>query len=225
MDRYPVVLAIDAINCDKRIILLSEELSQVLSGFKVGLPTLISCGTAFLKDLRDAVGDALMIADLKLADIGDIMVRTTSLVKDYVDAVIAHAFVGRRGGLDVLSEELSRWDVKLILVASMSHPGSQEFYDAITDRVIGLVRDLNAWGVVAPATRPGVIRVIRDRLRDVKIFSPGVGVQGARPGEALCAGADYEIVGRAILEASDPLAAAKSVGEEALGAMKRCQRA
>ncbi|MEM0002219.1 MAG: hypothetical protein QW211_04935 [Desulfurococcaceae archaeon] len=57
---------------------------------------------------------------------------------------------------------------------------------------------------MAPATRPEVIKYIRSKLgTNVKILSPGVGAQGASPGDALCAGADYEIIGRAITHAVD----------------------
>ncbi|MGC9071999.1 MAG: orotidine-5'-phosphate decarboxylase [Acidilobus sp.] len=219
MRRYPLIVAIDETSCDKALFSLASSISPIVSGFKVGIPTLISCGLGFLKELRSAANGAFLIADLKLADIGDVMVKTTSLVKDYVDAVIAHAFVGREGALDALVDSIRKWDLKLILVASMSHAGSLEFYDADLDRVLGLVRELAPWGVVAPATRPEVIKRVRIELDGVKIVSPGVGAQGARPGDAICAGADYEIIGRAILGSKDPLGAAVQAGEAA----SRCQ--
>ncbi len=213
--KYPLIVAIDETSCSKGLLSVASRVSESASGLKVGVPTLISCGLGLLRDLRASARDSLLIADLKLADIGDVMVRTASLVKDYVDAVIAHTFVGRAGALDELSESVRRWGLKLILVASMSHPGSTEFYDSAFDGVIRLVRDLEPWGVVAPATRPHVIRSIRGFLPKVKVLAPGVGAQGAEPGDAICAGADYEIVGRSILGSPDPLKALDEVGEAA----------
>ena len=37
------------------------------------------------------------------------------------------------------------------------------------------------------------------------IISPGIGAQGASPGDALKAGADFEIIGRMIIKAEDPV--------------------
>ncbi|MGC9210060.1 MAG: orotidine-5'-phosphate decarboxylase [Acidilobus sp.] len=219
MSRYPIIVAIDETSCDEGLLSLASSLSTTVTGFKVGVPTLISCGLGFLKSLRSAAPDSLLIADLKLADIGDVMVKTASLVKDVVDAVIAHSFVGFSGALDRLADSARAWGLKLILVASMSHEGSLEFYDKDIDRVLQLAKRLNPWGVVAPATRPEVVRRVRGELPGVKILSPGIGVQGARPGDAICSGADYEIIGRAILASRDPVRAAVEAGEAAL----RCQ--
>ncbi|MEM4743157.1 MAG: orotidine 5'-phosphate decarboxylase, partial [Pyrobaculum sp.] len=36
-----------------------------------------------------------------------------------------------------------------------------------------------------------------------RIISPGIGAQGGAPGDALKAGADFEIVGRYLLESPD----------------------
>ncbi len=61
------------------------------------------------------------------------------------------------------------------------------------------------------ATRPGLIPTVRSLHPDATVLSPGVGAQGARPGEALRAGADFEIVGRAITLAEDPRTSAKAI--------------
>lgn len=218
--KYPLVVAIDETSCDESLLSLASRASELAFGLKVGVPTLISCGLRFLRDLRAKAGDAFIIADLKLADVGDVMVKTASLVRDSVNAVIAHSFVGKAGALDRLAEAVKAWGLKLILVASMSHPGSLEFYDAATERVVGLVRELDPWGIVAPATRPHVVRSLRSLLPSVKILAPGVGAQGASPGDAICVGADYEIVGRAILGSPDPLRALADYGEAALRCLK-----
>jgi orotidine-5'-phosphate decarboxylase len=68
-----------------------------------------------------------------------------------------------------------------------------------------------ARGVVAPATRPERIRLIRSIIGDKLIISPGVGAQGGSAGEALQAGADYLIVGRSVYESEDPLASTKEL--------------
>ncbi len=59
-------------------------------------------------------------------------------------------------------------------------------------------------GVVMPATYPELIGQTRDILDDIYIISPGVGIQGAKIGDAISHGADYEIIGRKICDNENP---------------------
>ena len=67
--------------------------------------------------------------------------------------------------------------------------------------------ECGADGIIAPATRPDRVRVLRGIVLGRKILSPGIGVQG---GDADCIAGlvDGIIVGRAIYEAEDPMGAA-----------------
>lgn len=218
-----LLVALDDLSTDKASI-LARSLCGLASGFKVGLPFLLRNGVSSLKSLRAGCSDALWVADLKLADIGYVMKLTASMVLDSVDAMIAHGFVGVRGALDELKEYLDSLGKKLVVVVSMSHPGAEEVYDKALSSILSVAAKLKPWGVVAPATRPSIIRVTRETLgQGVKILSPGVGAQGARPGEALCAGADYEIVGRLITGAEDPIASAEKVVSEQEEMLRRCR--
>lgn len=71
-----------------------------------------------------------------------------------------------------------------------------------------------ATGIVAPATRPERVRLLREIMGTKLILSPGVGVQGGKASEAILAGADAVIVGRAIYESRDPAEAATAVAAE-----------
>ena len=51
-------------------------------------------------------------------------------------------------------------------------------------------------------------------------LTPGAGVQGGTPSDAIAAGADYVIVGRAITEAPDPAGVARRMGQEIQSAAK-----
>ncbi|MEM1542099.1 MAG: orotidine 5'-phosphate decarboxylase / HUMPS family protein [Ignisphaera sp.] len=176
-----------------------KVLRDIVKGFKIGLPAIVKYGINWLNNLFKDY-DGLSIADLKLADIGDIMALTATMLRNVgFNAVIAHAFVGYEKGIEVLAKVCEKEGIKLILVVSMSHEGSKEFIDRHIDEFVDTAERVGSWGVVAPATRPNVIQYIRSKVGSkIKIISPGVGVQGAEPGAALCAGADYEIVGRAI---------------------------
>ncbi|MEL9940130.1 MAG: orotidine-5'-phosphate decarboxylase [Ignisphaera sp.] len=181
-----------------------NELKDIVQGFKLGLPAIIRVGVETISKIFKEY-NGLLIADLKLADIGDIMALTASILKEHgFNAVIAHAFVGYKQAIDELSNVCKKEGLKLILVVSMSHKGSEEFLDRHLEGFIEVARIAGAWGLVAPATRPMIIKKVREVVdSEMKILSPGVGVQGAEPGTALCHGADYEIVGRAIAYADN----------------------
>lgn len=202
-----------------------KALDDIAQGFKVGLPAIIRLGV-------DGVGrifrnyDGLLIADLKLADIGDIMALSVEILREHgFNAVIAHSFIGFSQGLDVLSIKCKELDMKLITVISMSHKGSTEYIDRHIDEFIAIAHHIKSWGVIAPATRLEVLRYIRRNLESgTKILSPGVGMQGAEPGTALCSGADYEIVGRLITYSQNVREAAFNVIERQKRRVIECRK-
>lgn len=219
--RSRALVAIDprpGVSLDRWVNLISS-LCDFVAGFKVGLPFMFSYGVSGLRALRGSC-DRFLIADFKLADIDHVMVLTVSHVIGYVDGVIAHAFIGFKGGLEGLKEYLDGLGVKLILIISMSHAGSVDVIDVNVDRLLWVADRLRPWGLVAPATRPSVISYARERAPWAKILAPGVGVQGARPGDGIRAGADYEIIGRLVTEAPDPLEVVKWVNEEHVRALR-----
>lgn len=197
-----LIVALDPpLNVDTKLWIFQryEAVKDVVQGFKIGLPAIIRYGLENVASIFKGY-EGLLIADLKLADIGDIMAFVVKQLKSYgFNAVIAHSFIGLKQGLEILVKTCEEEGLRLILIASMSHEGSREFIDKHLDEFIRLAKDLGSWGIVAPATRPQIIKYIRDEVGlSIKILSPGVGAQGAAPGDALCAGADYEIVGRVI---------------------------
>jgi orotidine-5'-phosphate decarboxylase len=168
---------------------------------KVGWPFILKAG---MEGVRDAsrVFEGRLIFDLKLADIASTMSKVVSSLTPYGEGFIAHAFVGYEEALDEVKELLEREGRKLFLVTSMSHRGwNDSFYPYLRE----VIHKASPFGLVAPATRLEVLKRIRQDFPDKVIVSPGVGAQGARPGDALCAGADYEIVGRSIYASPDPL--------------------
>ncbi|ADV64874.1 orotidine 5'-phosphate decarboxylase [Desulfurococcus mucosus DSM 2162] len=204
--------------------LLVEELDKYVSGYKIGLPFLIKHGRRGIRELRKST-EKPIIVDLKLADIGDVMAEVLRhLARLGVDAVIAHAFTGYTGALEDLSKASMATGVGLIIVVSMSHRGSEEYIDRHVDEFLELAARIRAKGVVAPATRPRVIRHVREVLGDtVEIYSPGIGIQGAEPGSALCAGANYEIVGRLITRSGNPGETARAIREMQLERWLKCR--
>lgn len=209
--RLPIIVALDppiGVDPVKWCFKIIDDTLDIVSGYKIGLPLILDLDRK--RDLEKIVGKMkgvwLRIADLKLADIGDIMVSIIRRLHEFgFNAFIVHGFIGYNGALDRVSDYVDSIDAKLITVVSMSHSGSSEIIDHVLDRLLEVALRAGSWGIVAPATRPEIIRGIRSRVGDrVKILSPGIGVQGARPSTAIKAGADYEIIGRLVTRSEDP---------------------
>ncbi len=156
----------------------------------------------------------LTIMDCKLNDVGHTNERIAKIYFEAgFDAIIASPFVGWENGLDVIFR-VARPSKGVILLAYMSHPGAKDFFEALVEwerRKVPLyvlcaqfAHEKGADGVVVGATRPEKIREIKAKFPDLPIYSPGIGPQGGSAREAIEAGADYLIVGRAIVAASDP---------------------
>ena len=205
---------------------LIGEVGHLVKSFKIGMSLGLRTG---IKDLRDVVSvmpkGSFSIADFKLADIGYVMSSAAHAVSEAgFKGVIAHSFVGREGALGELSKVCRDLGIKLILVGFMSHPGSNEVMRKVKGELYGVINDVRPWGAVFPATMPEIINEGRKKLsKDIKILSPGVGAQGASPGDALCAGANYEIVGRLITRSPNPKKATESVLNSQTRRLKECR--
>ena len=66
-----------------------------------------------------------------------------------------------------------------------------------------------------------VVSALRAIIGRKQILAPGVGAQGGKASEAIVAGADAVIVGRAIYEAANPAAAASAIATEIRSVVSR----
>ena len=205
--KYPIIIALDPPNNTLKplnwALKIIDETKDLVIGYKIGLPLVLELGRELSLVLEKTRDSELVIADLKLADIGDIMLTTIKkLAQIGFNTYIVHSFIGLRNGLDKISDYLKKTKGKLVTILSMSHPGSNEVIDKNYDLLLDITLKANAWGCVVGATKPELImktrRITREKNADLKIISPGIGVQGAKPGSAIKAGADYEIIGRLI---------------------------
>lgn len=187
------------------------ELKGLAVGVKVGFPLTLSMGFDGIRELLREFPEYYWIADFKLADIPEVVQHVLSSLEGFgFDASIMHLFTGQRRyetGMD------------LIGVAAMSHPEAR-FFRGNFIKLLEEADLLGVEGIVVGATRPEMIREARRRLPKVKIFSPGVGAQGAEPGSAIAAGADFEIVGRSIVKSERPSVEAMKVVEAQRGVVR-----
>jgi len=202
-----LILALDVVSRDKALN-LAELLVDYFDAIKVGYPLILHAGLGIVKEISSI---SPVIADLKIADIPN----TNRLICEAVlgagaAAIIAQAFPGR-DSLVACADCAESFGADLFVVTEMSHPGAEQFMAPLAERMARLAVEAGASGVVAPATRPERIGLIRSIIGDKLIISPGVGAQGGSAGQALQAGADYLIVGRSVYGSADPLASTKEL--------------
>jgi len=202
-----LILALDVASGD-RAVSLARSLNEYFDAIKIGYPLILSAGLDVVSEISSF---AHVIADLKIADIPN----TNRLICEAVlekgaGGIIAHAFPGL-DSLQACADCARRYGADLFVVTEMSHPGARQFMAPLAQDLARLAVEVDAAGVVAPATRPERIRLVRSVIGSRTIISPGVGAQGGSAREALDAGADYLIVGRSVLEAKDPAALVKDL--------------
>ncbi|MHC1604330.1 MAG: orotidine-5'-phosphate decarboxylase [Candidatus Syntropharchaeales archaeon] len=207
-----IIIAFDMVDVPLAIE-LAEELEYAKGNFaiKIGRTCEMQLGWHAIERIKLATSLPL-IYDGKIADIPHISAKVAEIAyRAGADGVIMHGFCGR----DVIRavRELEMGDV--IVVVEMSHPGSSDYMELLSDRIANDLEYLGVDGVVLPATKPDRIKKLKEILPDdLYVISPGIGAQGGAVGDAIRAGADYEIVGRAITASDDPADRASEIYDE-----------
>jgi orotidine-5'-phosphate decarboxylase len=200
-----VILALDVTDKSRALEVVNDT-AKYIDAVKVGYPLILSTGIEIIGDLKKS--GKPIIADLKVADVphvsSEICRIATSAGADYV---IIQGFLGR----DVVKACSNV--AAVFVVCDMSHPGALDFISSQSVEIARATRSY-AQGIVAPATRPESIRNLRGIVGNLIIIAPGIKSQGAKVGSALKAGADFEIIGRAIYNSPDPVEEAKSIYRE-----------
>ncbi|AWR94771.1 orotidine-5'-phosphate decarboxylase [Acidianus brierleyi] len=213
-----IILALDE-PLDYKIL---KDISSQVAGIKIGWPLILEQGLEGIKNILKNF-DNNIIFDLKLADIDSTMIKITTHLKNLGDSFIVHAFVGYNESIRELKEFLDKENKKMYLVSSMSHKGwNDNFYPYIKE----VIKMTNPYGLVAPATRPKILKTVKKDFPEKIIISPGIGAQGAKIGDALCNGANYEIIGRSIYNSKDPIGTIlefQKIQEERLNECKRAE--
>jgi orotidine-5'-phosphate decarboxylase len=200
-----LILALDATG-KKEALSLARACAPHIDAIKLGYPLILSCGLDVAGELE--LLDLPLIADFKVADIPN----TNRLIAEQVfdagfSSLICHGFTGR-DAVQACVDVAADYGGACYVVAEMSHPGATAFFHGgAAEKIAGIAMECGADGIIAPATRPERVKVLRKIVGKRKILSPGVGAQG---GDAAAAAelVDGIIVGRAIYEAEDPAAAA-----------------
>ncbi|WP_069806875.1 orotidine-5'-phosphate decarboxylase [Vulcanisaeta thermophila] len=200
--RAGLILALDHEGTIKEQAQLINQLRDYIDAVKLGWYQILNHGPTGITELvREEPGYYIM--DIKLGDVAHInqyVVRKLSQMK--INAVIIHAITGREN-LEKTIETAHREGMDTYLLISMTTGG--ELYDKNLEYNVKMGMELGVTGFVVPATKPWVIRRVREATGPRhQLISPGIGAQGGKPGCAIANGADFEIVGRAITQSQNP---------------------
>jgi orotidine-5'-phosphate decarboxylase len=218
-----LMLALDLPNCDdaRRMVTMLEGLPLI---YKIGLELIYTGGLDLARELI-AEGRSVFL-DAKLLDIPNTVERAAGSA-----AALGVSFVTVHGAdrktLDAAMRGRGASAMKLLAVtvltsldaADLKEQGITEAsLDEMVLRRAAQAAEAGFDGVVAS---PREARAIRQRLGDrLLIVTPGIRPAGAvagdqariaTPAEAIAAGANHIVVGRAITKAGDPRAAALAI--------------
>lgn len=205
---HRLILALDVTDPGKARSIARAVKSEV-DAIKVGWALLLAGGRELIRELA---GLGYLLADFRTAEIPN----TTRLIVEQVVAlgasgIITQGFVGE-DSVRAAVEAAGRAEV--FVITEMSHPGGVQFTAPHAEEIAKIAVRAGAAGIVAPATRPDRVKALRTIVGSRLILSPGVGAQGGKPSDAIAAGADAVIVGRAIYDVKDPARAAREIADE-----------
>jgi orotidine-5'-phosphate decarboxylase len=207
-----------------------DRLAGHVGMFKIGSQIFTAAGPDFVREVI-ARGEKVFL-DLKFHDIPNTVAGAVSSAGQLgVSLVDVHA-LGGKAMLEAAVGALPAMGIRLIAITILTSHDEETLASigvtgSVADcvrRLAVLAREAGADGVVAS---PQEVAPVREACgRDFLIVTPGIRPAGsargdqartATPAAAVAAGADYIVVGRPILEAPDPAAAADAIVRELTG--------
>jgi len=236
MDQLLVALDVDS-TADAHA--LADRLRGVVGGFKIGSRLFTSEGPRLVQELA-ARADRVFL-DLKFHDIPNTVAgAAAAAVRLGVSLFNVHAAGGgemlRRAAAATAEtaarEGLPRPKLIAVTVLTSSDAGVLAEIgvgDTLAAQVARLARLADACGLDGVVASPHEIAPVRAVVErpEFLIVTPGVRPHNVAhddqrrvltPAEAVRAGADYLVIGRAVLNAPDPLRAVREIGEEMMRA-------
>lgn len=207
-----LIVALDVKN-EQDALMMVDTLSPYVDLFKVGPILFLTSGPSLIKKIND-MGKKVFL-DLKFHDIPATVQRTVESVKELgVYSITLHS----SGGEEMIKAAAGVpgrpkiWAVTVLTSQTTS-------LGAVLERA-SLAKKCGADGVIASPLEIEAIKKLCGN--EFKVITPGIRTDKTRddqkrtatPSFAINAGADFIVVGRPIIEASDPKSVAKNISEE-----------
>ena len=221
-DRLIVALDLPGIEPAEAMI---ERLGDSVTFYKIGYQLGYAGGLSLVRDLR-AAGKKVFV-DVKLHDIGNTVARgIESLSSLGATFLTVHAYPQT---MQAAVEARRDSGPKILAVTVLTSYNEAEVQEAgyrhtIADLVAIRARQAKALGVDGIVCSPEEVAALRAIVgNQMCLVTPGIRPAGSASGDqkrimtpsrAIAAGADYLVVGRPVMEAADPKAAAESIQDE-----------
>jgi orotidine-5'-phosphate decarboxylase len=227
-DRLIVALDVPSVAESEAMV---ARLGDSVTFYKIGYELAFAGGLPLAEKLIGAGKQVFL--DLKLHDIGNTVARgVASVAKTGATFVTVHAYLQTmKAALD------GRGDAKLRILgvtvltsyddADLAAAGYDFTVPELVAERAAQARDIGIEGLVSSPEEAAHLRSLVGP--QMVLVTPGIRPAGAEtgdqkrvmtPGEAIAAGADYLVVGRPVLRASDPRAAAEAIVAEIAAAAK-----
>ncbi len=228
--RQRLIVALDVSSVEAAQAMVAR-LGDTVSFYKIGYQLAFAGGIAFARTLTGA-GKQVFV-DLKLHDIGNTVAQGVKSVAQLgASFLTVHAYPQTMKA----AVEAREGDLRILAVTVLTSYNDADLaaagYDFTVPELVAeraaQARDIGVDGLVCSAEEAAKVRTIVGSK--LTLVTPGIRPAGAAAGDqkriatpaaAIAAGADYLVVGRPIIAAPDPKAAAAAIVAEIAGAAKQ----
>lgn len=222
------IVALDLPTADEAISLV-DRLGEAIGWYKVGAPLFTRSGPAVIEELH-ARGKRVFL-DLKYHDIPNTVAQAVDAAAELGVAMLTLHAAGGASMLRAAREAVGSDGPRLLgvtLLTSFTAEDIEQVWDKElrsmreeVARLAALAAECELDGVVASALEAEALK--RRHGEDFLVVTPGIRPAGslvgdqvrtATPAEAVRAGSDFLVVGRPVIAAPDPVAAASRIEAE-----------
>jgi orotidine-5'-phosphate decarboxylase len=206
------------------------RLGDSVTFYKIGYQLGYAGGLPLVRGLADA--GKKVFADLKLHDIGNTVARgVESVAKSGATFLTVHAYPQT---MKAAAEGRAGSELKILAVTVLTSYDDGDLHAAgyrlgVSDLVEARARQAQVLGVDGLVCSPEEAAALRKVVgHQMVLVTPGIRPAGTATGDqkrimtpsrAIAAGADYLVVGRPVMEAADPKAAAEAIQAEIMQAL------
>jgi orotidine-5'-phosphate decarboxylase len=227
MNKADLIVALDVPNAEAMEAKL-QELPDFIEWYKVGLELFCAEGPAVLEPLKKR-GKKIFL-DLKLHDIPQTVANAVKTAASHgVNLMTVHA-IGGRAMLEAAAAAAAACDnpPKIVAVTTLTSLSADDFKDlginrTVSEQAVALGHLAISSGIDGMVTSAHEAKALREAFPEALLITPGIRMPDgdvgdqkrvASPSFAVEQGATHLVIGRPIMHAADPTAAATAMLED-----------